>query len=69
MDGVAPDMIASKNRSGPDLNSAATLEAPVRTADPRSEEEIQLEKAIQVLVCTRNKVELERCIPDAKRAA
>jgi carboxyl-terminal processing protease len=68
-DGVAPDAVISKGSNRPDLNSAATLEAPPPSTDPRSEEEIQLERAIQVLVCKRNKVELERCLPDAKRAA
>ena len=70
MDGVAPDLVVSKNTNRPDLNSAATLESPREPTDPRSEDEIQLEKAIQVLVCRRNKIELERCVePAAKRAA
>jgi carboxyl-terminal processing protease len=46
--GVTPDTVVSKNNR-PDLNSASTLEAPPPSADPRSEEEIQLERAIQIL--------------------
>jgi carboxyl-terminal processing protease len=47
--GVAPDTAVSKNNNRLDLNSAQTLEAPPPSTDPRSEEELQLEKAIQVL--------------------
>jgi carboxyl-terminal processing protease len=59
-DGVAPDMIVTKGSNRPDLNSAATLEAPPPSTDPRSEEEIQLEKAIQVLKAAQ---------PTARKAA
>jgi carboxyl-terminal processing protease len=47
--GVAPDTTVSKNNNRLDLNSAQTLEAPPPSTDPRSEDELQLEKAIQVL--------------------
>ena len=60
LDGVAPDTIASKNSNRPDLNSAATLEAPVQPQDTRAEEQIQLEKALEVL---------GKLQPAAKRAA
>lgn len=49
VNGVAPDTTVSKNNNRLDLNSAQTLEAPPPSTDPRSEEELQLEKAIQVL--------------------
>lgn len=69
MDGVAADAVVSKSSNRPDLNSAATLEAPPPPTDPRSEEEIQLERAIQVLACQRNKVELQKCLETAARKA
>ena len=47
--GVVPDTTVSKNNNRPDLNSAESLQAPPPSSDPRSEEEIQLEKAIQLL--------------------
>lgn len=53
VNGVAPDVTVSKNNNRLDLNSAQTLEAPPPTTDPRSEEELQLEKAIQVLKDSR----------------
>lgn len=68
-DGVAADAVVSKNNNRPDLNSAATLEAPPPTTDPRSEDEIQLERAIQVLVCQRNKIELQKCLETPARKA
>ena len=48
--GVAPDTIVSKNNNRLDLNSAQTpgSSATLRR-DPRTEAELQLEKAIQVL--------------------
>ena len=49
VNGVVPDTTVSKNNNRPDLNSAESLQAPPPSSDPRSEEEIQLEKAIQVL--------------------
>jgi len=60
MDGVSPDVIVSKNNNRLDLNSAQTLEAPPPSSDPRSEAELQLEKAIQIL---------KEAQPAAKRAA
>jgi carboxyl-terminal processing protease len=53
INGVAPDTAVSKNNNRLDLNSAQTLEAPPPSQDPRSEEALQLEKAIQVLKDTR----------------
>ena len=53
VNGVAPDTQVSKNNNRLDLNSAQTLEAPPPSTDPRSEEELQLDKAIQVLKDTR----------------
>ena len=47
--GVIPDTTVTKNANRPDLNSAESLQAPAPIADPRSEEEVQLEKAIQIL--------------------
>ena len=47
--GVAPDTTVAKNNNRPDLNSAETLEAPLQPLDTRSEQELQLEKAIQIL--------------------
>jgi carboxyl-terminal processing protease len=49
VNGVAPDTIVSKNNNRLDLNSEQTLQAPPPSTDPRSEAELQLEKAIQVL--------------------
>jgi carboxyl-terminal processing protease len=49
VNGVVPDTTVSKNNNRPDLNSAESLQAPPPSTDPRSEEEIQLERAIQVL--------------------
>jgi carboxyl-terminal processing protease len=49
VNGVVPDTTVSKNNNRPDLNSAESLQAPPPSSDPRSEEEIQLEKAIQLL--------------------
>jgi len=56
--GVTPDTMVAKNSRSIDLNSAQTLEAPPPSSDPRSEAELQLEKAIQILKP-----------PTAKRAA
>ena len=47
--GVAPDTTVSKNANRPDLNSPQTLEAPLPSSDPRSEDQLQMEKAIEVL--------------------
>jgi carboxyl-terminal processing protease len=49
VNGVVPDTTVSKNNNRPDLNSAESLQAPPPSTDPRSEEELQLEKAIQIL--------------------
>lgn len=49
INGVVPDTTVSKNNNRPDLNSAESLQAPPPSTDPRSEEELQLEKAIQTL--------------------
>ena len=54
--GVVPDTVVSKNGNRPDLNSASTLEAPPPSIDPRSEEEIQLDRAIQILKDARTAV-------------
>jgi carboxyl-terminal processing protease len=59
VNGVIPDTTVSKNNNRPDLNSAESLQAPPPSTDPRSEEELQLEKAIQILKDART----------AKRAA
>jgi carboxyl-terminal processing protease len=48
-DGVSPDTVVTKGTNRLDLNSAQTLEAPPPSTDPRSESELQLEKAIQIL--------------------
>jgi carboxyl-terminal processing protease len=49
INGVVPDTTVTKNNNRPDLNSAESLQAPPPSTDPRSEEELQLEKAIQIL--------------------
>jgi carboxyl-terminal processing protease len=49
LDGVSPDVVVAKNNNRPDLNSAQTLETPLAPIDPRSEAELQLERAIQIL--------------------
>jgi carboxyl-terminal processing protease len=54
-DGVAPDTVVTKGSNRLDLNSAQTLEAPPPSTDPRSESELQLEKAIQILKPTAQK--------------
>ena len=54
VNGVTPDTPVSKSAVR-DLNSASTLEAPPPTSDPRSEEEVQLDRAIQILRETREK--------------
>jgi carboxyl-terminal processing protease len=51
--GVAPDTTVTKNANRPDLNSPQTLEAPPPSTDPRSEDQLQMEKAIEVLKETR----------------
>lgn len=48
-DGVVPDAMVSKNTNRIDLNSAQTLDAPPPSLDSRSEAELQLERAIQIL--------------------
>lgn len=53
INGVAPDKTVSKNANRPDLNSPETLEAPPPSTDPRSEDELQMEKAIETLKETR----------------
>jgi carboxyl-terminal processing protease len=53
VNGVSPDRTVSKNNNRPDLNSPQTLEAPPPSMDPRSEEELQMERAIEVLKETR----------------
>jgi carboxyl-terminal processing protease len=59
VNGVAPDATVSKNNNRIDLNSQLTLEAPPPSSDPRTEEELQMERAIQILKDART----------AKRAA
>jgi carboxyl-terminal processing protease len=49
VNGVAPDTTVSKNANRPDLNSPQTLEGPLPSSDPRSEDQLQMEKAIEVL--------------------
>jgi carboxyl-terminal processing protease len=49
VNGVVPDTTVSKNNNRPDLNSAESLQAPPPSSDPRSEELIQLDMAIQLL--------------------
>ena len=54
--GVTPDTTVSKNNNRLDLNSAEALEAPPPSTDTGSEQELQLEKAIQILKDARTAV-------------
>jgi carboxyl-terminal processing protease len=52
--GVKPDTLSPASSSRMDINSAASLQAPAPRADDKSDEEEQMEKAIEVLKELRN---------------